>query len=336
LADSVLRNFRAGHVGAAWLRGVLALREGDLLAAEAYEHDAVENAIPSQAGHTAAALALVMLEQGDVAAGRMALERAGLFGDVAEPMYLWGPYVRGRVLLAEGRSAGALKDFLDVGRHATEVGGFAGGLDWQGQAALALHALGDQAASEEAAARQLERARQRGAPRFLGMALRVQALVGRGEDRLARLAEAVGKLEGSGARLELARARCDLGVALLRAGRRSEGRAALEAALEEARACGARGLAGAARDEVRIAGARPRRLSFSGWASLTASERRVAEMAATGRTNREIAQALFVTPKTVENHLSRVYTKLGVSSRRELAIPQAAEAGTTNSYMRIG
>ncbi len=78
-----------------------------------------------------------------------------------------------------------------------------------------------------------------------------------------------------------------------------------------------------ARSIVRIHRARPRRLTFSGVESLSASERRAAEMAAEGRSTREIAQALFVTPKTVENHLSRVYTKLGVSSRRALALPPA-------------
>jgi DNA-binding CsgD family transcriptional regulator len=57
---------------------------------------------------------------------------------------------------------------------------------------------------------------------------------------------------------------------------------------------------------------------FSGTEGLTASERRVAEMAAAGQTNREIAQELFITPKTVENHLGRVYVKLGVRGRREL------------------
>ena len=142
---------------------------------------------------------------------------------------------------------------------------------------------------------------------------------------MTRLSEAVAVLERSPAKLERARARCDLGVALLRAGRRSDGRRSLEKGIDEATACGARGLAQSAHEELRIHGARPRRLTFSGLESLTASERRVAQMAAEGRSNREIAQALFVTPKTVENHLSRVYTKLGVSSRRALPNPSPAK-----------
>jgi len=81
-------------------------------------------------------------------------------------------------------------------------------------------------------------------------------------------------------------------------------------------ACGARGTANAANAELEVAGAAPRRLGFD---ELTASERRVAGFAADGRTNRQIAEELFVTPKTVENHLTRVYSKLGVSSRSALS-----------------
>ncbi|MBY8851733.1 family 1 glycosylhydrolase, partial [Saccharothrix sp. MB29] len=66
-------------------------------------------------------------------------------------------------------------------------------------------------------------------------------------------------------------------------------------------------------------GDRPRRLPVAGAEALTASERRVADLAARGRANREIAQELFVTPKTVENHLGRIYTKLGISGRRDLS-----------------
>jgi DNA-binding CsgD family transcriptional regulator len=142
--------------------------------------------------------------------------------------------------------------------------------------------------------------------------------VSRGDARIARLSDAVDALEGSQAKVELARARCDLGIALARAGERRAGRELLERSHDAARECGARGLARTTHDELVVAGARPRRLMFSGVEALTAAERRVAEMAADGLTNREIAQALFVTPKTVENQLGRAYTKLGVSSRLEV------------------
>ncbi|HVY96991.1 MAG TPA: helix-turn-helix transcriptional regulator, partial [Solirubrobacterales bacterium] len=134
--------------------------------------------------------------------------------------------------------------------------------------------------------------------------------------RAQALAQAVETLAGSPLRTEEARARLDLGISHLRAGRRREGRAELETALEVALAAEARGVARRAAEELEIAGAAPRRLSFD---ELTASERRIAEHAAAGRTNREIAAELFITPKTVENHLTRVYGKLGIGSRRELA-----------------
>ena len=89
--------------------------------------------------------------------------------------------------------------------------------------------------------------------------------------------------------------------------------------MELAEISGAVRLAERARTELAATGARPRSVRLSGVESLTASERRVAEMAAEGLTNRQIAQALFVTPKTVEVHLSSVYRKLEISSRSELA-----------------
>jgi len=81
-----------------------------------------------------------------------------------------------------------------------------------------------------------------------------------------------------------------------------------------------------AREELSLAGARPRRPQISGLEALTASERRVAELAAGGATNREVAQSLFVTVKTVEVHLSHVYRKLDIGSRRQLSAAFGAPA----------
>jgi DNA-binding NarL/FixJ family response regulator len=98
-----------------------------------------------------------------------------------------------------------------------------------------------------------------------------------------------------------------------------ESRARLRAALELAHACGATALEETARTGLVASGAKPRRQALSGTESLTPSERRVATMAAQGLTNRDIAQSLFVTPKTVEVHLSSAYRKLGIGSRTQLA-----------------
>src|SRR2546423_28025 len=109
-----------------------------------------------------------------------------------------------------------------------------------------------------------------------------------------------------------------------RATRRAAARAPLRRALDLADACGAGPLADRARHELLAAGARPRRPRLSGVDALTASERRIAAMAADGRSNPEIAQALFVPTKTVEAHLSKAYRKLDIRSRTQL--PRALES----------
>ncbi len=81
---------------------------------------------------------------------------------------------------------------------------------------------------------------------------------------------------------------------------------------------GAAPLARRARDELHACGARPRRTALSGPAALTAAERRNVELAARGRTNRQIAADLRVTTKTVEWHLGNAYRKLGASTREDL------------------
>jgi DNA-binding CsgD family transcriptional regulator len=149
--------------------------------------------------------------------------------------------------------------------------------------------------------------------------LRVAGLVEGGQQGLAHHEEAVEVLADSPAKLEHAKARAELGAALRRANRRAEAREQLRHAVELATICGAGPLVAHAETELLATGARPRRIFLHGVESLTPSERRVAEMAAEGPTNREIAQALFVTPKTVEVHLSSVYRKLGISSRSQLA-----------------
>jgi DNA-binding CsgD family transcriptional regulator len=110
-----------------------------------------------------------------------------------------------------------------------------------------------------------------------------------------------------------------LGAALRRDGRRAEAVELLRRAADVATQCGASALATRAGEELGIAGAVGRPRAFSGAEALTPSERRIARMAADGLTNREIAEALFVTAKTVENHLGRTYVKLGIGSRTALA-----------------
>ncbi len=187
---------------------------------------------------------------------------------------------------------------------------------WRSALALLLRG-GDEA--DRLLAEELELAAATGLPRPRGVALRAAGLLAGGERGIALLREAVAALRAAPSRLELARALTDLGGALRRAGRRAEAREALREGLELARRSGAERLGGRSEQELRAAGAKPRRLAFSGVESLTASERRIAEMAASGLTNQQVAEALFVTAKTVENHLGRVYQKLAIHSRDKLA-----------------
>jgi DNA-binding CsgD family transcriptional regulator len=177
------------------------------------------------------------------------------------------------------------------------------------------------------AADELRRARSFGAPRAIGIALRADALVGPPAKRQRRLAEALAVLEASPARLEHARVLVDLGATFRAAGQRSAAREPLLEGLALAARCGARALERRARSELAAIGVRPRTTERAGADSLTPSERRVVELAATGNTNREIAQTLFVTEKTVETHLGRSFRKLDISSRRQLPDVLARAAG---------
>jgi DNA-binding CsgD family transcriptional regulator len=135
--------------------------------------------------------------------------------------------------------------------------------------------------------------------------------------------EAVRVLEGSQTALRRARASVELGSALRRAGKRRDAREPLREGLDLAHRCGARALAERAREELVAAGGRPRRRATTGVDAMTPRERQVAGLAAQGMSNREIAEALFVTLKTVEWHLSHAYEKVGVQSRRELGAAMA-------------
>lgn len=176
-------------------------------------------------------------------------------------------------------------------------------------------AFGDQATARTLAEEMLAVATRWGVAGQTGSCLTVLGLVTGGDGGLQHMLHAVELLEQSPRRLDRARALIELGAALRRANSRSEARDRLHAGMELAHRCGAVPLAEQALDELRATGARPRKLKFTGVRSLTAQERRVADLAAAGMGNREIAQNLFVTRRTVETHLGHVYQKLGLSSR---------------------
>lgn len=157
-------------------------------------------------------------------------------------------------------------------------------------------------------------------PRSLVRALRALAAASPDQERVALLDEAVATSEGTDDRMERARARVQLGEALVQIGDRVAARRHFRAAAQEASECGASRLAEGALGQLRAAGGRPRRLAVTGWESLSPAEARVAVLAAAGRSNRGVARELYISEKTVEGHLRRVYRKLGVPGRTQLAV----------------
>ena len=223
-----------------------------------------------------------------------------------------------RLLWLEGRLHEGLSE-LDAVERAERDWGIRnpGKFSWRETSALLHHELGEHERAAEIAEAELAAARSFGAPRALGIALRTKALVAPG-DGVEQLREAVAVLEQSEARLEHARTLVELGAALRRRGHRADSREPLRTGLDLADRCGAPPLAVRALQELDATGARPRRRHSIGRDALTPSERRIAMMAADGLTNREIAQSLYLSLKTVEMHLSHVYRKLDIGSRAQL------------------
>jgi DNA-binding CsgD family transcriptional regulator len=225
---------------------------------------------------------------------------------------------RGRLLAARGDHAGAAREFLRAGELAGAQRNPLLFATWRSNAGLALARTGDRDRARALVEEELELARAFGAPRGLAVALRALGAIEGGAGGLAHLEESVAVLDGSEAKLELGRSLAELGGALRRAGRRGDAGRVLGDALELARSGGAGAIERRAADELAVAGARAERAARRGREALSPSERRVAQLAASGLSNREIAEELFVTRKAVEWHLRNAYVKLGISSRRDL------------------
>jgi DNA-binding CsgD family transcriptional regulator len=227
------------------------------------------------------------------------------------------PVARAQVALADLRPEAALAELEVARRWEQEFGGTCVGFaSWRPLAASAHLLLGDRAAARALAAEQQRLAEAFGGPTARGVALHAAALVERDP---AVLEEAVAVLRSGPARSARVRALIDLGAMLRGQRQLVAARTPLREALDLALAAGALGLAERAREELLAAGARPRRVRSSGVHALTPAELRTCRMAAEGLTNRQIAQASFVSPRTVEMHLSNAYRKLGAAGREQLA-----------------
>jgi DNA-binding CsgD family transcriptional regulator len=305
-----------------------AVLRGNLDGAELLCRDALRIAAESPGlealrGFATVHLALAAIERG---APEEAIQLLGPdAGAHADSPHTWSRealFALGRAQLALRRPAEALPLLLACGDLSEALGirnpAF---LPWRSVAALALRELGEVEEAAARAAEEVELARGFGAARPLGVALRGAGLVAGGEEGLGLLEESATALAGSPARLERAHTLVALGAARRRAGRRADAREPLATGLELAEACGAAPLAAAAREELAAGGARVRAGGRWDADALTPSELRTCRMAAEGRSNPAIAQALFVTRATVESHLHAAYRKLGITSRA--ALPEA-------------
>jgi DNA-binding CsgD family transcriptional regulator len=322
-------------------RALVHLRTGNLADAEADARVALETGPRPPGVHAAVALAVLietLAERGELEAAEAADQRHRLAEQFPTTLPAGSVVAaRGRLRLAELRPAAALVDLLAVGELLARLRSPSpSAAPWRSDAALAHLALGAPAEARALAAEEVALARAFNGPRTLGVALRAAGLTDGGRRGIELLRQAVGVLEGSGARLEHARAMADLGAALRRAGQRAESRAVLQVALDLAHRCGAIALTERARTELVAAGGRPRRLVLSGFDSLTPSERRVAQLAAGGLSNREIAQNLFITTRTVEGHLTHTYEKLAITSREQLPAALASPAARPMPRPRSG
>ena len=227
---------------------------------------------------------------------------------------------RAELRLAAGRAREALDDARLVQRLAGPSIRVFGMQSWRTVGALAALTLGEQAQALELAHEEYGVAERTGGLHARVRAHRVLGLCEEGGRQLELLRDAVSLGAGGPSRLETVVALVDYGAALRRANRRAEARGPLQQAIDIALSAGAHALHERARTELAATGARPRReRMLSGVGSLTPSELRIAELAASGQSNRAISQTLFVTPKTVEYHLRNAYRKLDISGRQELA-----------------
>jgi ATP/maltotriose-dependent transcriptional regulator MalT len=306
-------------------RGFVAWGEGDLVAAEADMRQAVE--LSSLAGMAPTALMYrghlieMLIERDELEEAAATMQAAGLAAGPVPENLLFTVFLvtRTHLRFEQGNMEGAAEDFETLAGQGERLGLGDGPI---GVACLwgtrALLATGRRERAGELADRAMIYLRRWGTPALVAHGMQALAAVRGGKEEIELLEAAAAMAEGALGPIVRAQALLELGRALRRDGRRAEARVPLREALELARRRGMARFAKHAREELQATGETVRRYAPIGVESLTPSERRVAELAAAGMTNRQIAQSLFVTVKTVEAHLSAAYDKLDIESRRQL------------------
>jgi DNA-binding CsgD family transcriptional regulator len=316
-----------------YVRAAVRMQQGRIVDALADVERALQSADEGWETFRASALAIrarCLYERGEVEEAQNSL----VFAEDDEQRWerlltfipVWG--MRGELKLIGNDPSGALDCFTKLGEVLTSYFGPNANptftTAWRSGSARAHAALGNLDEARRLSDEEIELARKWGSPRCLGHALRHRGRIS-GKAGVEWLEEAVKVLETSDAKLEHAHALVDLGTAMRAAGRRRDAHSILLLALDRADHAEALELAAKAREELAVLGARPRRARLTGARSLTPTELRVVQMAVDGMSNREIAEALFVTIHAVRFHLRNAYAKLGVETRDQLAGALAAD-----------
>jgi ATP/maltotriose-dependent transcriptional regulator MalT len=313
-----------GYAMALCFGGLLAHRRGRISQAITDERQAIAllegDHVVAIRDYAAAFLAHALIDAGDLELAASQLDELPLDDPPALAPYAFAVAARGRLRLIEGDPEGALSDQQRVEALAGMERLTPAVLSWRSQAALALAKLDRQPEAAQLATREVELARQSGSAWAQGLALHAAGVITAGVEGTALLEQAAEHLENLGAEVEHARVLVELGSQAHEAGvGRKQAIESLRRGLDLADRCDARLLAQRAHAALVAYGTRPRRRRLFGAEALTPMERRVAEQAARGLSNREIAQSLFLSLRTVESHLTSAYRKLQIEARSNLA-----------------
>jgi DNA-binding CsgD family transcriptional regulator len=325
--DARERGARHAHAEALLVRSLIGYARGHIIDAAADAEAAMDGMRLMSHAHAQTAVATLvhcMIDRGELDEAAKLIEHPDTRVSLPEGFGIQA-YVRvarGRVHYLQ-KDIGAARDDLDAAEDALHDFSATNPamLPWRSLAGLIAHAAGDEAKAHRLIHEEVRLARLFDVPIALGIALRRQALTEAKEQAPRTFREAVRVLETTEAKLEFARAHAGLGRALRRVGERVDARTHLGIALDLAHRCGATALEAEIRADLTAAGARTRRPAVTGVESLTPTELRVAQLAAQGLSNREIAEQMFVSRSTVAWHVRNVYRKLQVDSRDQLKVP---------------
>jgi len=301
-------------------QALIAYQRGDLARCELEVRGALEAGGEFANRLTTPWLVMALAEQGRLVEAEQQHASVGMLGPLAPSVLLTAALGgRGCLRLAQGDAQRAVEDLAEARDRCAAF--FRQQIEppWRPRLAEALVLADRRQEAADAAEAYAELALGWGTPRALGHAARMRSLVAPRDRAITLLEEASTHFAASHARLELARVLTELGTHRRAAGERRAARAILRDAHDTAYACHATALCERAQAELLLAGGRPRPPAGAGAGALTPAERRVAEIAAQGATNRDIARRLYLSPKTVEMHLHSTYRKLDLPGRAGLA-----------------